>query len=232
MGGVKDTLSPLACDVSSCVCILLKVVMLSPEVCYNDIAVSQYHNITRKDADMSMQRRDSHHQLLDPEHDILVTKLQNEHPKSLDIVNDMEIAYYQPPKHLEFSRDTEPDSTKTLHGEQDGKPAIALTAYKNDYSPHEGFTSSTSLLHLFKPIDVSEISDRAAPSLSTPTEEEKSQRSAVELRLQLERHFEGLKREFEITRGKGWTPLRAWLREEWEWGVGSGRTAVLRWRAW
>jgi hypothetical protein len=166
---------------------------------------------------MSTQRQDSHHQLPDLENNIFVTKFQNTSAKNQDIANDIEIADYQPLKHFELSRDTELDSTKTLHGEQNGKPVITLTRYKHDASPHDGSTSSTSLLHLFKPIDVSLAKNRAACTLTTLIEEEKSRRSAVELRVQLERHFEGLKREFEVKRGKRWTPLRPWLREEWEW---------------
>jgi hypothetical protein len=176
---------------------------------------------------MSAQHRDSQ-QLQDPEHDILFAKLQNNSSKRRGSANDMDINYGLL-KHFELSTtnspmpETESDSTKTLHVEQDGKPAITLTTYKHDSSPLD---ESTSLLHLFMPIDVSEIKACATSKLVPATEERKDHQSAMELRSQLEEHFEGLKREFEVKRRKTWTPLRAWPNEEWDWDWEGGGAEV------
>jgi hypothetical protein len=177
---------------------------------------------------MSTQRRDSQ-QLQDPEHDIsLISKPQNHTSKNLDIANDMEFTY-QLPTHFELSTtklpmpETQTESTKTLHVEQDGKPAITLTTYKHSSSSHD---ESTSLLHLFKPIHDDEIKAHTYSTLVPATEKENIYRSAMELRLQLEEHFEGLKREFEVKRRRSWTPLRAWSTEDWDWDWEGGGAEV------
>jgi hypothetical protein len=167
----------------------------------------------------------------DPEYDFLATKLHKEPSKHLDITDHMDISY-ELPKHIDLSttdlpmRNTESDSTKTLQVEQDGKPAITLTTYKHDPSPQDG---STSLLHLFRPIDINEIKRHATSTLRTTSEQGRESCSLMQLRSQLEEHFEGLKREFEVKRGKSWTPLRPWVKEDWEWESDDDEEGVFNW---
>jgi hypothetical protein len=179
---------------------------------------------------MSTQRQASP-QLPDPKPDIVLTKLIDEPTKQLDTANNMK-ATYQLPKDLELSTTCLPmtsESTKTLQAEEDGKPAITLTTYKHDYIPHD---EAASLLHLFKPIDVNEVKNRTTPFFRTVTKQEQGTCSLMQLRLQLEEHFEGLKREFEVKREKSWTPLGPWAKAEWNWDWedrGAEKEGALDW---
>ncbi|KAF1839114.1 hypothetical protein BDW02DRAFT_277085 [Decorospora gaudefroyi] len=163
---------------------------------------------------MSTQRRVSR----DLDKDISAKKPQNSS-------SDMVTTYQVLPKHLDLStststslcmRDTKPVATKTLQEPQDGKPAITLKTYKQGSGSRLG--SSCSVLHLFKPIN--DDGKRNAATIDIKSDEETEM--LAQLRAQLEEHFQGLKREFEVKRGKCWTALRPWGNEEWEWSEEGG----------
>ena len=170
--------------------------------------------------------------------DLAKIEFHIEKPYLSDHTDDM-ATLYELPKELDFGIGRWEDdrhhdrrlSTKVLHEEEDGKPAITLTTYA------QGRSSSTdikeSLLDLFKPIDPSpfnETPDPASSSMNFIGQERDNTggfdvealeiggaSALLQLRCELEDHFRGLTREFKEKTGKGWTPLRAWTKEEWEW---------------
>jgi hypothetical protein len=161
-----------------------------------------------------------------------------EKPYLSDHTSDM-ATWYHLPKELDFGigrwedqqHDERRPSTKVLHEEEDGKPAITLTTYVQGHPSRTDIKES--LLDLFKPIDPSPFNETPDPAstikASTPQERYSTSGADVaalavgdasallQLRSELKDHFRGLTRGFEEKTGRGWTPLRAWAKEEWEW---------------
>ncbi|KAF9698859.1 hypothetical protein EKO04_002921 [Ascochyta lentis] len=132
-------------------------------------------------------------------------------------------------------------STRTLHDEEDGKPAITLTVL--DCETHKGHTqfslvkpgratgtartqktdvsrhTTYSMLDQHFIEDVELIYDHTQPRDTTL--------ALGKLRDELEEHFERLKDEYESKVGKRWTPLRPWAREEWDWNFEVTNTGQL-----
>jgi hypothetical protein len=78
--------------------------------------------------------------------------------------------------------------------------------------------NSRPLSHLFNPISEDESRKCATHTLThkgLAAEEETA--SLLQLKNDLDAHFQVLKREFEVKRGVAWTPLQSWAHEEWEW---------------
>jgi hypothetical protein len=148
---------------------------------------------------MSTQGKDSHHEAT-PQ-DTISTKVMN----------------YKLPKHTESSKTnvSMPD-TKIAQGEQDGKPSNTFTSYhfdSNSLTP----SNSRPLMHLFKPIAEDGTRKYKTHNLTSASHVNEQQAVLAPLSAELEAHFEGIKSEFEFKRGKIWSPLRAWPKEEWEW---------------
>jgi hypothetical protein len=124
------------------------------------------------------------------------------------------------PKHVKPSTESVPipDSTILQVG-QYGKPSITLTSYDcNSASSSHTPVNSRPLLHLFRPISDDTMHSRTTHNLTPVSRDVRKEKAAlVQLRVELEAHFQDLKSEFEAKRGKGWTPLRPWASEEWEW---------------
>jgi hypothetical protein len=125
---------------------------------------------------------------------------------------------YDISKHLDLSTtNLSVPGTKMLQAEQYGKPSIVLTSHDHDCASPES-AKSRPLLHLFNPIGEDKTRNSThcnIPDLSLAAEEENV--SLIQLRADLEAHFQCLKREFEVKRENSWTPLRPWANEEWEW---------------
>lgn len=129
------------------------------------------------------------------------------------------------------------ESTTVLQEEEDGKPAITLTTYKHG-SCTRGV--STPLLNLVDPIIYKELDTFSNPAINTPigvisskypstspsVQEVSIKEDAphlMQLRSELEEHFQGLRLEFEKKTGRTWTPLEPW-RNECEWSEEFGET--------
>ncbi|KAI4670477.1 uncharacterized protein J4E79_000759 [Alternaria viburni] len=151
---------------------------------------------------MSTQRQDSQHEAT---RGAFSTKVVNS-----DSSINLEMAYDYA-KHMNSSE----RNTKTFEMEQDGKPSITLTSFNCD-STSRPPVESRPLVHLFKPISEDEIRNHTTHITSTSrAEDEKA--AFMQLRAELDAHFQVLQREFECKRGVSWTPLRPWGNEEWEW---------------
>ena len=126
---------------------------------------------------------------------------------------------YNISKHLDISTtNLSRPGTKMLQVEQYGKPPIVLTSHDHDCASPES-AKSRPLLHLSKPVGEDKTRNSANCNifdLTLAAEEENV--SLIQLRADLNAHFQCLKREFEVKRGNSWTPLRPWANEwEWEW---------------
>jgi hypothetical protein len=148
---------------------------------------------------MSTQCKDSHHEAT-PQ-DTINTKVLN----------------FEIPKHMDSSTTnvSMPD-TKIAQGEQDGKPSITFTSYNTDFNSL-ATSNSRPLVHLFKPIAEDGIHNYKTHNLTSASHVDEHQAVLAQLSAKLEAHFGGLKSEFQVKRGKSWSPLRAWPKEEWEW---------------
>jgi hypothetical protein len=164
---------------------------------------------------MSTQSHDSQ-QVLYPERNINGSKVRNGNNSSMNTMSLCD---------AKISEDTlmhlDPDATslskldpKTL---QDRK----LSTPKTCYSYEPAFSTSDNsppLSFLSKPVDDGGLFGHVSRNLTHPTRAvDEQDTSLVQLRDQLEVHFRGLKKEFEVKRGESWMPLRAWTNEEWKW---------------
>jgi hypothetical protein len=108
-------------------------------------------------------------------------------------------------------------STKVLHAPtNNSQPTITLTTYKDDGASPGLSTPSISVLHLFKP-DPSPYVSGASNSAAVALADDDEIPALRQLKEELEVCFLEMRSEFEERTGRGWVPLRAWPREEWEW---------------
>ncbi|KAG9189781.1 hypothetical protein G6011_06649 [Alternaria panax] len=99
--------------------------------------------------------------------------------------------------------------TVTLQREESSKASSTFTSYDYDYdSSPTTSAKSQPLALLFKPIHEEELREHATHNLTHPSlAAQEEDVSLVQLSEELDAHFQSLKREFEIKRGKSWTPL-------------------------
>jgi hypothetical protein len=144
---------------------------------------------------------------------------------------------------------TGPFSTKTLHEEQDGRPAITLTTYKCELPE---WSALKSLFPLRKPQSFSSVDktelidvyiDRQQPKFNHHFLEDidvacddiqlDDTTAALEKPItELSEHFERLKSEYEVKIGRCWTPLIPWSREKWDWDEGGESVSELDGHEW
>jgi hypothetical protein len=125
-----------------------------------------------------------------------------------------------------------PNST-ILQVAKDGKPSITHTSYDCDSASTSHMpVNSRPLLHLFRLISDDAMHSRTTHNLTPVSCDVRKEKAAlVQLRAELEEHFQDLKSEFKAKRGKDWTPLRPWASEEWEWSDDSSadRQGIFDW---
>ncbi|CAN9116995.1 hypothetical protein CC77DRAFT_1046246 [Alternaria alternata] len=164
---------------------------------------------------MSTQSHDSQ-QVLYPERNINDSKVRNSHNSSMNTMSLCDAKINE-----DTLRHLDPDATslskldpKTL---QDRK----LSTPKTCYSYEPAFSTSANsppLSFLSKPVEDGGLFDHASRNLTHLTRAvDEQDTSLVQLRDQLEVHFQDLKKEFEVKRGESWMPLQAWTNEEWKW---------------
>ena len=164
---------------------------------------------------MSTQSHDSQ-QVLYPERNIDSSKVRNSNNSSMNTTSLCD---------AKINEDTlkylDPDATSLSKLDPKTLQDRTLSTTKTCYSYEPAFSTlanSPSLSFLSKSVDNGWLFDHASRNLTHPTRAVNEQdTSPVQLRDQLEVHFQGLKKEFEVKRGESWMPLRAWTNEEWKW---------------